>query len=290
MSALHLDLLRTMLLIRRFEETCAELDRIGRVRGLVRPYPREEAVPAGVCSELRPEDWVVSTYRDHAHALARGVPLTALMAEVFGRVTGCCRGRGGSMHVFERERRFVGGNGLVGGPPVALGLALGESMQGLPGVTAYFLQQDAVAGGEVTDVIDLAIRWRLPLLLCCQGDLAPVPAPCDVAARSVDGMDAVAVAEAAQRALAEIRAGGGPVLLELRVHRDHDPIDRLASRMLASTAIDEVPAGSAPPRVDAAIRRAVVEAEHGALEHAADLGRFLHSETSTLATAEAGGA
>lgn len=290
MSALHLDLLRTMLLVRRFEETCAELDRIGRVRGLVRPYPREEAVPAGVCSELRPEDWVVSTYRDHAHALARGVPLTALMAEVFGRVTGCCRGRGGSMHVFERDRRFVGGNGLVGGPPVALGLALGESMQGLPGVTAYFLQQDDLAGGEVAEVVDLAVRWRLPLLLCCRGDLAPVAAPSDVTVRSVDGIDAVAVAASAQRALAEIRAGGGPVLLDLRTHGEDDPIDRLASRMLASTAIDEAGLASVHAAVDAAIGRALVEAEHGGLEHAADLGRFLHSETSTLATAEAGGA
>ena len=222
MSALHLDLLRTMLLVRRFEERCVELDRIGRVRGLVEPFACQEAVPAGVCAELRPEDWVVSTYRDHGHALSRGVPLTALMAEVFGRVTGCCRGRGGSMHVFDRDHRFVGGNGLVGGLPVALGLALGESMQamqGPPGVTACFVQEDVMAGSDVHEVLELAVRWRLPLLLCCQGDLAPPTASSGLTARRVDGMDAVAVAAAAQRALAEIRAGGGPVLLELRTDR-----------------------------------------------------------------------
>jgi pyruvate dehydrogenase E1 component alpha subunit len=289
MSALHLDLLRTMLLIRRFEERCAELDRVGRVRGLVQSYACEEAVPAGVCVELHAEDWVVSTYRDHGHALARGVPLTALMAEVFGRATGCCRGRGGSMHVFDRTHRFVGGNGLVGGLPVALGLALGKPVQGLPGVIACFVREDAMAGGDALQVVDVAVRWRLPLLLCFRGDVAPIAAASGIAARCADEMDAVAVAAATQDALAEIRAGGGPVLLELPTHREHDPVDRLATRMVSAGAIDEAGLASVRAAVGAAIDRAVVEAEHSRTEHAADLGRFVHSETSTTHATGVGG-
>lgn len=327
MSALHLDLLRTMLLIRRFEERCAELYSAGRIRGFVHLYVGEEAVAAGVCAELRPEDSVVSTYRDHGHALARGVPVTAVMAEMFGRVNGCSRGRGGSMHIFDREHRFVGGNAVVGGGlPLALGLALGDRMQGLPGVTACFFGEGAMAEGEFHEVLNLAVLWQLPLLLCCENnryamgtslahehgrtDLALRASSYGATAWAVDGMDAVAVNQAAQRATTEVRAGGGPVFLELRTYRfrahsmydpdryrskeevaawrEHDPIDQLAARMRAASAIDEAGVASVDAAVRAIVDRAVEEAEAGEEEPVADLTRFLHSETSTIVTARGG--
>ena len=172
MTAEPLDLLRTMLLIRRFEERCAELYSGGQIRGFLHLYVGEEAVAAGVCAELTEDDSVVSTYREHGHALARGVPLESLMAEMFGKVTGCSRGRGGSMHLFDRSRRFVGGNAVVGGGlPLALGLALGDRMQGTPAVTACFFGDGAMAEGEFHEVLNLAVLWRLPLLLCCENNL-----------------------------------------------------------------------------------------------------------------------
>lgn len=229
-------LLRQMIRIRRFEEKAAELYSATRIRGFLHLCIGEEAVSVGVMSALTPEDAVVSTYREHGHALARGIPMPAIMAEMFGRAGGCSRGRGGSMHLFDAARRFYGGNAIVaGGLPVAVGLALADRMNARDRVTACLFGEGAVAEGEFHESINLAALWHLPVLFICENnryamgtalavehaetDLAMRAASYGVVAWSVDGMDAVAVADAAHRAVAEVRNGAGPCFLELRTYR-----------------------------------------------------------------------
>ncbi|MCB0895608.1 MAG: pyruvate dehydrogenase (acetyl-transferring) E1 component subunit alpha [Nocardioides sp.] len=322
MTAEPLDLLRTMLLIRRFEERCAELYSGGQIRGFLHLYVGEEAVAAGVCAELTEDDSVVSTYREHGHALARGVPLESLMAEMFGKVTGCSRGRGGSMHLFDRSRRFVGGNAVVGGGlPLALGLALGDRMQGTPAVTACFFGDGAMAEGEFHEVLNLAVLWRLPLLLCCENNLyamgtsiAKEHGSTELALRAasygatawpVDGMDAVAVNRAAARAVDEVRGGAGPVFLELRTYRfrahsmydpdryrakdeiadwrDRDPIELLAARLRADGSLTDADLAEIDAEVVARVTAAVEAAAAGEEEPVEELTRFVYSDTSTAA-------
>jgi pyruvate dehydrogenase E1 component alpha subunit len=233
---LHLQRLRQMVRIRRFEERCVELYSAATIRGFVHLYIGEEAVAVGVMESLTPEDAVVATYREHGHALARGVPAAAVMAEMYGKVEGTSRGRGGSMHIFDASHRFYGGNAVVaGGLPVAAGLALADHLQGRERVTACFFGEGAMAEGEFHETMNLAALWRLPVLFCCennlyamgtaldrseaQTDLALKAASYGMPAWAVDGMDVAAVADAAHKACTEIRGGGGPVFLELRTYR-----------------------------------------------------------------------
>jgi pyruvate dehydrogenase E1 component alpha subunit len=167
-----LHLLHEMLRIRRFEERCVELYSATEIRGFLHLYIGEEAVAVGVMAALAPEDAVVATYRDHGHALARGVPAEAIMAEMLGKVEGTSRGRGGSMHLFDRATRFYGGNAIVGGGiPLAAGLALADAMQGRRQVTACFFGEGAVAEGEFHETMNLAALWHLPVLFCCENNL-----------------------------------------------------------------------------------------------------------------------
>ena len=160
-----------MLRIRRFEEAAAELYGLGKIRGFLHLYIGEEAVAVGVLRALRPEDNVVATYREHGHALARGISARAIMAEMFGRTGGCCRGRGGSMHLFDAGTRFYGGNAIVGGGlPLAVGLALADRMQGVQRVTAGFFGEGAMAEGVFHESLNLAALWRLPVLFFCENN------------------------------------------------------------------------------------------------------------------------
>ena len=310
------ELLRTMLLIRRFEEICAELYSATRIRGFLHLYIGEEAVATGVMSALRPEDAVVSTYREHGHALARGVPLDALMAEMFGRQTGCSRGRGGSMHLFHKDSRFVGGNAVVaGGIPLAVGLALADRMQGRDRVTACFFGDGAVAEGEFHEAMNLAALWRLPVLFCCennryamgtslakehaQTDLALRASSYGMAAWAVDGMDVLAVEDAATRAVEEIRGGGAPVFLELRTYRfrahsmydpdryrtkeeiatwrAHDPVITFQELMQKEGQLDDDELAALEDEVAALLDRAVEAADQAPEEPVEDLTRFVTS-------------
>ncbi|GHJ96862.1 pyruvate dehydrogenase E1 component subunit alpha [Streptomyces sp. NE5-10] len=231
-----LDLLRRMLLIRRFEERCVELYSSAVIRGFVHLYIGEEAVAVGVHQALTDGDAVVSTYREHGHALARGIPPEAVMAEMYGKTTGCSHGRGGSMHLFDAERRFYGGNAIVGGGlPLAVGLALADRMRGDPHVTCCFFGDGAFAEGEFHETANLAALWALPVLFVCennryamgtalarehaQTDLAMRAASYGMAAWAVDGMDVRAVEKAARGAVESIRAGHGPHFLEARTYR-----------------------------------------------------------------------
>jgi pyruvate dehydrogenase E1 component alpha subunit len=230
------ELLRQMLRIRRFEERCVELYSATKIRGFLHLYIGEEAVAVGTCQALTPEDSVVATYREHGHALARGVGMDSLMAEMYGKVTGCSRGRGGSMHIFDTAHRFYGGNAIVGGGlPLAVGMALADKMRGISRVTACFFGDGAVAEGEFHECMNLAVLWDLPLLFCCENNLYAMgtaldraQAVTDLAARAgsygmvswaVDGMDVTAVEHAARRAAEAVRGGGGPHFLELRTYR-----------------------------------------------------------------------
>ena len=165
-------LLRQMLRVRRLEERCVELYSAAKIRGFLHVYIGEEAVAAGVMSALEPDDAVVATYREHGHALLRGVRAEAIMAEMFGRVEGCCRGRGGSMHLFDAGTRFYGGNAIVaGGLPLAVGLALADKMTGRDRVTVCFFGEGAMAEGEFHESMNLAALWDLPVLFCCENNL-----------------------------------------------------------------------------------------------------------------------
>lgn len=231
-----LNLLRQMLRIRRFEEKAAELYSLGKIRGFLHLYIGEEAVAVGAIQALTPDDAIVATYREHGHALVRGTPAGALMAELYGKANGCARGRGGSMHFFDASRRFYGGLAIVGGGlPIAVGLALADALQGRPRITACFFGDGAVAEGEFHESLNLAALWKLPVLFLCennlyamgtalarhqsQTDLAAKAASYKLPAAAVDGMDVLAVEAATRQAAEAVRRGGGPSFLEFRTYR-----------------------------------------------------------------------
>ena len=229
-------LLREMLRIRRFEEKAAEMYSLQKIRGFLHLYIGEEATGVGAMQAFTPEDAIVATYREHGHALARGIPTGSLMAEMFGRATGCSHGHGGSMHFFDKSRRFYGGYAIVGGGlPIAVGLALADKLQKRPAVTTCFFGDGAVAEGEFHESMNLAALWKLPVVFLCENNLyamgtalARHQAQTDislkaesygVASSAMDGMDVLAVEAAARQAADFVRGGNGPYLLELRNYR-----------------------------------------------------------------------
>jgi TPP-dependent pyruvate/acetoin dehydrogenase alpha subunit len=263
---------------------------------------------------------VVATYREHGHALVRGVSARSIMAEMFGVVEGCSRGRGGSMHLFDAATRFYGGNAIVGGGlPLAVGLALADRLQGRDGVTACFFGEGAVAEGEFHESMNLAALWDLPVLFCCENNLyamgtalARSEAATDLALKAssyampawaVDGMDVHAVEESAWKAVEAIRGGGGPHFLELRTYRfrahsmydperyrdkaeveewkRRDPLVVLGDRLRAGDAFDEPTSTRFESEVAAEIDDAVAFAEAGTFEPVDDLTRFVHTERGT---------
>ncbi len=315
-----LRLLRGMLRIRRFEERCVQLYSSEKIRGFLHVYIGEEAVAVGVIDTLADQDAVVATYREHGHALARGVDPGGVMAEMYGKVEGTSRGRGGSMHIFDAGRRFYGGNAIVGGGlPVAVGLALADRLQGRDAVTVCFFGEGAVAEGEFHESLNLAALWRLPVLFCCENnlyamgtalsrsesetDISLKASAYEVPAWPVDGMDVRAVRAAAQRAVEAVRAGGGPHLLELRTYRfrahsmydperyrdkdevhdwmQRDPIDALVRLMREAHELDDDALAELEAEVEAAIDAAVARAEAGHDEPVEDLTRFVHADSST---------
>ena len=218
-----LSMLRDMVRIRRLEERCADLYGQLRIRGFLHLYIGEEAVAVGAVHALSPDDAVVATYREHGHALVRGMPAGVLMAEMYGKREGCCRGYGGSMHLFDARRRFYGGNAIVGGGlPLAVGFALADHLRKQSRVTACFFGDGAVAEGAFHESMNLAALWKLPVLFCCennlyamgtaiaryesQTDLCVKAAAFGVPTLKVDGMDVVAVHEATVRAAEQVRS------------------------------------------------------------------------------------
>jgi len=229
-------LLREMLRIRRFEEKAAEMYSLQKIHGFLHLYIGEEATGVGAMQAFTPEDAIVATYREHGHAMARGIPPTVLMAEMFGKRTGCSHGHGGSMHFFDASRRFYGGYAIVGGGlPIAVGLALADKMQNRPRITACYFGDGAVAEGEFHESLNLASLWKLPVVFLCENNLyamgtalAKHQAQTDISLKAgsyamssavADGMDVLAVEAAARQAADSVRVGNGPFLLELRTYR-----------------------------------------------------------------------
>ncbi|MDH3958709.1 MAG: pyruvate dehydrogenase (acetyl-transferring) E1 component subunit alpha [Actinomycetota bacterium] len=320
-QTLDMRLLRDMLLVRRFEERCVELYSAGSIRGFLHVYIGEEAVATGVMSALRDDDAIVATYREHGHALLKGMSARSVMAEMFGRVTGCCRGRGGSMHLFDSATRFYGGNAIVGGGlPMAVGLALADRMSGRDRVTVCFFGEGAMAEGEFHESINLAAVWGLPVLFVCENNLYAMgtalarsesetnlsvkAAAYEVPAWSVDGMDARAVAATAVRAVEAIRAGGGPHFLEARTFRfrahsmfdperyrerseveawkEHDPIQSLRDRMAAEGVLTDADVEAMESEIAVIVDDAAAFAESSPDEDVADLELFVHSPDSSV--------
>jgi pyruvate dehydrogenase E1 component alpha subunit len=306
-----------MLRVRRLEEKCVELYSEAKIRGFLHVYIGEEAVAAGVLDNLQGEDAVVATYREHGHALLRGVPAGAILAEMYGHVQGCCRGRGGSMHLFDAGTRFFGGNAIVaGGLPLAVGLALADKMAGRSRVTVCFFGEGAVAEGEFHESLNLAALWQLPVLFCCennlyamgtalgrsesQTDIALKAAGYELAAWAVDGMDVLAVHEAARRAVDAVRSGAGPHFLELRTYRfrahsmfdperyrekaevahwlERDPITLLRNALGDADQLAEAQWTELQREADAEVAAAVEFAEAGTPEPVEELTRFVYSE------------
>jgi pyruvate dehydrogenase E1 component subunit alpha len=312
-----LALLREMIRIRRFEEKCAELYSAAKIRGFLHLYIGEEAVAAGAMQALTPEDAIVATYREHGHALVRGVSAGAIMAEMYGKVEGASRGRGGSMHIFDAATRFYGGNAIVGGGlPLAVGLALADKYLGRRRVTACFFGEGAVAEGEFHESMNLAALWNLPVLFCCENNLYAMgtalarsesetnlclkAASFQIPAWPVDGMDVLAVEAATKKATLAVRSGGGPHFLEYRTYRfrahsmydpelyrdkkeveewkKRDPIPNFASALKAQGLLKDEDVAEIEKKVAAEIEQAVAFAEAGTWEPLEDLTRFVYSE------------
>jgi pyruvate dehydrogenase E1 component alpha subunit len=311
-------LLWQMVRIRRFEEKCVEMYSAQKIRGFMHLYIGEEAVATGVIELMQPGDAVVATYREHGQALARGVSAGAIMAEMYGKQEGCARGRGGSMHLFDAATRFCGGNAIVGGGlPLAVGLALADKMQGRSAVTVCFFGEGAVAEGEFHEALNLAALWQLPVVFLCENNLYAMGTALrlteslteiakkgdayNVANAVVDGMDVLAVSEAAQKALDTAREGR-PYLLECRTYRfrphsmfdaelyrskdevaewkKRDPITTFFERMKNLGILNDADLDAVEKEVAHEVDESVAFAEAGTWEPVEDLTRFVYSEVT----------
>jgi TPP-dependent pyruvate/acetoin dehydrogenase alpha subunit len=232
-----LHLYQVMLTIRRFEERVVIDYQSGAIPGIVHSYIGQEAVATGVCTNLRLDDRIISNHRGHGHCIAKGADLNRMMAEIYGRKTGYCKGKGGSMHIADFGIGMLGANGIVAaGLPIAAGAALAAQLEGGDRVVVIFFGDGATNEGEFHEVLNLASIWKLPLIFACENNLYSVNTPVHYAtglehvseratggygipSAIVDGNDVVAVHEATRKALAGVRAGGGPVFLEFITYR-----------------------------------------------------------------------
>jgi pyruvate dehydrogenase E1 component alpha subunit len=312
-----LALLKHMIRIRRFEDKCVELYTQEKIRGFLHVYDGEEAIAVGVIPVLEKRDRIVATYREHAHALVRGVPMTTVMAEMYGKQEGCSRGRGGSMHLFDRATNFHGGNAIVGGGlPLAVGLALADHMQDNNLVIACFFGEGAVAEGEFHESLNLAALWGLPVLFVCENNLYAMgtalvisesemdiqrKAACyRIASEAVDGMDVVAVEAAARRAVRAVRESRKPYFLECRTYRlrahsmfdpqlyrdkseveawrHKEPIARFQGWLRTNHMVHQDDVSRIEAEIDAEIAQAVAFAEAGTWEPVEQLARFTYAD------------
>jgi pyruvate dehydrogenase E1 component alpha subunit len=320
-AAFCLARVRDMLRVRRLEERCAELYGQGKIRGFLHLYIGEEAVAAGVLPNLLPDDNVVATYREHGHALLRGVSMDSIMAEMFGKQEGCSRGRGGSMHLFDAAKRFWGGNAIVGGGlPLASGLALADVLAPRPAcVTACFFGEGAVAEGAFHESLNLAALWRLPVLFVCENNLyamgtalARSEAQIDLIRKAqsyglrcahVNGMNVLAVFDAARQAAAWVRDQRAPFFLELHTYRfrahsmfdaelyrdkaeierwkQHGPIHTFTDKLKAAQMMDEADFARIDRDATNEVEAAVAFAEAGTWEPVEQLASHVYYAAGT---------
>jgi pyruvate dehydrogenase E1 component alpha subunit len=308
--------LRLLLLIRRFEEKSVELYSAGKIRGFLHLYIGEEAVAGGIIPLLKAEDRIIATYREHGHALARGISSGAIMAEMFGKANGCSRGRGGSMHLFDAEKNFYGGNAIVGGGlPLAVGLALADKMQGKSYVTVCFFGEGAVAEGEFHESMNLAALWKLPVLFICENNLYAMGTALNrshsqtsiakkaesygMKGKEIDGMNLFEVEETAGRVIDFVREKNEPFLLEAKTYRfrahsmydpelyrskqeveewkDRDPITIYMKDLLDKNEISQADISFIEREIEKEIEEAVAFAEAGEWEPLEDLMKDVYT-------------
>jgi pyruvate dehydrogenase E1 component alpha subunit len=314
-----LDLYRVMRTIRAFEERVAKEFRTGDVPGFVHMYIGQEAIAAGVCANLTERDAITSTHRGHGHAIAKGCDLKAMMAEIYGRETGLCRGRGGSMHVADFSRGMVGANAIVGGGiALATGAALTAQVLGEDKVAVSFFGDGAANQGVFHESLNLAAIWRLPVVYVCENNGFAESTPSayatsveDVASRAasygipgvtVDSYDVLEVYEAAREALARARRGGGPTLLECKTYRlrghfegdpelyrdaderraleELDPLPAFRHRLLGRSVASEEELAATDGEIDRAVDEAVAYAKESPWPDPEELTRYVYAEGS----------
>jgi pyruvate dehydrogenase E1 component alpha subunit len=274
-----LKLYRDMLLIRRFEEKAGQMYGMGLIGGFCHLYIGEEAVVVGVMAAVKEGDTIVTSYRDHGHMLACGMDPKGVMAELTGRRGGYSKGKGGSMHMFSREKNFFGGHGIVGAQvPIGTGMAFAHRYRDNGLISVTFLGDGAMNQGQVSESFNMAALWKLPVLYIIENnkygmgtsearasashDLFGRGAPFSIPGHQVDGMNVLAVAQAAEDAVEYVRSGKGPYILEMQTYRyrghsmsdpakyrskdevnrmrqEHDPIDQAKTRMLEASIADE---------------------------------------------------
>lgn len=317
----NLNLLWQMIRIRRFEEKSAELYSAGKIRGFLHLYIGEEAIAAGTMPLLQMTDNIVATYREHGHALARGISAGSIMAEMYGKREGCSHGRGGSMHLFDASKNFFGGNGIVaGGLPIAVGLALAAKMQNKKNLTACYFGDGAVAEGEFHESLNLAALWRLPVLFICENNFYAMGTPLrdhqsqtdlslkaksyNLPAVKVDGMDVIKVQAATQEAVVWIREDKGPYFLEFETYRfrahsmydpdlyrnkdeieswkKRDPITTFIEKLKSEKMINEEDLRQIESKITVEINEAIEFAEHGTFEPVQDLLKDVYASEITL--------
>jgi pyruvate dehydrogenase E1 component alpha subunit len=307
-----------MIRIRRLEEKSAELYSKQKIRGFLHLYIGEEAVGVGAMHALREDDNIVATYREHGQALVRGISAGEIMAEMYGKANGCSGGRGGSMHLFSAERRFYGGQAIVGGGfPIAVGLALADKMKGEARVTACFFGDGATDEGEFHESLNLTGLWKLPVLFLCENNeyamgtafvrhvsdrnIANNPPAYGIPADSVNGMDVVAVERAVHNAAETVRETGEPRFLELKTyrfrahsmydaelyrtkeeveaHKQHDPIRTLQERAIDDGLITQTDIDAIEADATSEIAEAVEFAERGEWEPVETLTRHVYARS-----------
>lgn len=310
-------LLYQMILMRRFEEKAAEQYTKGKIRGFLHLYVGEEAVAVGIIQSLTQQDYILSTYREHGHALARGISPGAIMAEMYGKKEGCSGGRGGSMHLFDASKNFYGGNAIVASHlPMAVGMALASKKQKKKNVTCCFFGEGAAAEGEFHESMNLAALWQAPILFVCENNsyamgtairythamqqLEKKGLVSGIESATVDGMDLLSVMNATNLATEKIRATGKPYFLvcttyRFRAHsmfdaelyrekseveewKKRDPIPSFQKFLTEQNWIDEKGILEIEEKAEAEIIQAVEFAEAGSFEPVADLRRFVYSE------------
>lgn len=313
------DLLQQMLLIRRFEEKCAECYTKGKIHGFMHLYVGEEAVAVAVEQALTTEDYLLSTYREHGHALARGIDPKIVMAELYGKQEGCSHGRGGSMHMFDIKTNFFGGNAIVAAHlPVAVGMALASKKQKKGNITCCFFGEGAAAEGEFHEAMNLAALWQVPLLFVCENNLYAMGtalrfshsltelerkgAGYGIESAAVDGMDVLAVEEAARKAAEKVRNTGKPFFLvcntyrfrahsmfDAELYRDKseveewkkkDPIPRLRQSLLDQKLISDNDWTEIENKAEDWVQQAVDFAEAGTWEPLEQLSSFVYSKNN----------
>ncbi|CAD5265363.1 MULTISPECIES: pyruvate dehydrogenase (acetyl-transferring) E1 component subunit alpha [unclassified Imperialibacter] len=312
-------LLYQMMLIRRFEEKAAEMYTKEKIRGFLHLYIGQEALATGIINSLSPEDGILATYREHGHALVRGIDAGAIMAEMYGKQEGCSRGRGGSMHLFDAKARFYGGNAIVAGHlPMAVGMALADKKMGRKRITCCFFGEGAAAEGEFHEAMNLAALWRVPVLFVCENNLYAMGTSLEhthavhnlekkaigygIKSCMVDGMRLLKVLDGAQQAIDTIRESGEPFFMVCNTYRfrahsmfdaelyrekeeveewkKRDPILIFREYLNENKLISEKEVTKLEQRIEAEVQKAVDFAEAGTWEPVEYLTKYVYSESA----------